>query len=92
MFLVILQRYRKKPAKEEVERAGRYMADFMQGGLKVHAALYTLGRYDAVFIIETTDPKMDEKFLLEKLIEISDVVQTETMVAVPQAGVRLFSD
>jgi hypothetical protein len=59
------------------------MADLMQGGLKVHAAVYTLGRYDAIFVVETTDPKMDEKYLVETLLQIPDPVQTEIMLAVP---------
>jgi uncharacterized protein with GYD domain len=76
---------------ESVERAGRYMADLMARGLRVHGAYYTLGEYDAAFIIETP-PAMDEKFLVEKLIEISDAVQTQTMVAVGQKGVSLFPE
>jgi uncharacterized protein with GYD domain len=91
LLFIILQRYRTKPTQERVERAGRYMADLMARGLKVHGAYYTLGEYDAIFIIETP-PAMDEKFLVEKLIEISDVVQTQTMVAVRQEGVSLFPE
>ncbi|MDG6947472.1 MAG: hypothetical protein JRN44_02990 [Nitrososphaerota archaeon] len=91
MFFIIMQRYRTRPTPQSVERAGHYMADLLAKGLKVHGAYYTLGRYDAVFVVETPET-MDEKFLVEKLIEISDVVQTETMLAVEQEGVKLFPD
>jgi uncharacterized protein with GYD domain len=67
------------------------MAELLAQGMKVHSAYYTLGRYDAVFVVETP-PSMEEKVLVQKLLEIQDVVQTETMVAVSQQDVALFSD
>jgi len=67
------------------------MAELLKQGMKVHGAYYTLGRYDAVFVVETP-ATLDEKMLVQKLLAIQDVVQTETMVAVNQSGVTLFAD
>ena len=88
MLFVILQKYRAKPTPEIVEGNGRLMADLKQKGLKVHGAYYTLGQYDAVLVVETP-ASMDVSVFVEKFIRHVDVVQTETMLAVPQGEVPL---
>jgi uncharacterized protein with GYD domain len=45
---------------------------------------YTLGRYDVILVTEAPD----EKAVMKVLIEFKDVVESETLVAVPRDEIR----
>jgi uncharacterized protein with GYD domain len=45
---------------------------------------YTLGRYDVVLVTEAPD----EKAVMKLLIEFKDIVESETLVAVPREEIK----
>lgn len=80
MIFISLSRFRKKPTKEMLDEMQKRMEKSKEQGTKFHGVYWTLGRYDAVAIYESPD----EKGAMKGAINISDLVSTETMVAVPR--------
>jgi len=78
MWFVTLAKFRHKPNKQEFDKMTAYFAGLAKQGVKVHQALWTLGRYDAVVILEGRDEKQAMRNLLDLPVEVA----TETLVAV----------
>ena len=79
MIFVNLGRFRKKPAKDMTDEAGRLVKEMAKEGIiKVLSWYWTLGRYDTLVIAEAPD----EKTFMKAMLSIGDLVATETMVAV----------
>jgi uncharacterized protein with GYD domain len=78
MIFVILNRWKGKPTKENIERTNKIIAG--EPKVKVLGFYWTLGRYDTVLITEGPD----EKTVMRMLLQAGDYVATETMVAVPR--------
>ena len=55
------------------------MKELEKQGIKMHI-YWTLGRYDAVSIVEAPN----EKDAMKALLPLQDVIDSETMVAVPR--------
>lgn len=72
-------KFRRKPTKADTDSMSAYWAEGAKWGVKPHMSLWTLGRYDAVFISEAPDEKTAMKFALGAP---TDLGATETMVAV----------
>ena len=79
MFFITLTKWKSAPTKEVVDGATKTFADLEKQGIKVRV-YWTLGRYDAVAIIEAPTQKDAMKILLG----FQGLVDTETMVAVPR--------
>jgi uncharacterized protein with GYD domain len=80
MWAVTMVKFRHKPTKQELEKSTAYFAELAKQGTKVHQFLWTLGRYDAVVVLEGKD----EKTAMQNLINFPFEIASETMVAVPR--------
>jgi uncharacterized protein with GYD domain len=78
LIFVSFGRLKKKPTKETASGVTKMLEEYKAHGIKIREFLWTLGRYDTVMIFEARD----EKVAMEMSISASDVVATETMVAV----------
>lgn len=77
MLFIVLARFRRKPAKELLAQADKLLAEMEREGVKALAGYWTLGRYDAVRIVEAPN----EAAMMKASIRLSDIVSTETLVA-----------
>ena len=80
MIFITLTKWKQAPKKEMIEQATKRIEELEKQGIKMNIC-WTLGRYDAVTIIEAPT----EKDAMKTLLLWQDVVETETMVAVPRA-------
>ncbi len=78
MIFITLARFRKKPTKETVAQSSKLFEQMVKEGNKILGQYWTLGKYDAVVIIEGKD----EKSAMKALVRFGDIVSTETFVAV----------
>jgi len=69
-----------KPTKQVIARANEITRKLSKEGIKVVSHYWTLGRYDDVVTIEAPD----EKAAMKVAIIISDLVKSETLVAIPR--------
>lgn len=77
MIFISLARWRKKPTKEMVAQASKLFEQMVKEGNKIVGRYWTLGRYDAIVIIEGKD----EKAAMKSLLRWGDMLSTETLVA-----------
>ncbi len=77
MIFISFGRFRSKPTKEATDKVTEIMKEMTQEGIKVLGFYWTLGRYDTVVILEAPD----EKTIMKANMKVSDIVSTETMVA-----------
>ena len=77
MMTITLVKFRRRPTKEEVEKAPKAI---QEAGGKIVSSYWTLGRYDAVVTVEAPD----EKVMMKALSKLMDVASTETLVAIPR--------
>ena len=78
MITITLVKFRRRPTKEEVERAPQAV---QEAGGKILSSYWTLGRFDAVVTVEAAD----ERVSMKALSQLMDVASTETLVAIPRA-------
>ncbi len=87
MIFISLARIREKPTKETASEATNITDEFKKRGIRILNWYWTLGRYDTVVIFEAAN----EKEALKMQIDISDIVSTETLVAIPrQEAIQLL--
>ena len=79
MIFVTLLKWKQPPKKEMLEQSTKKLEELAKQGIKLNV-YWTLGRYDAVTIIEAPT----EKDAMKTLLLFQDIVATETMVAVPR--------
>ena len=79
MFFIVLVKWKQAPKKELVDQGTKVIEDLEKQGIMFHW-YWTLGRYDAVSIIEAPS----EKDIMKLLLPWQDVVDTETMVGIPR--------
>lgn len=82
MIFITLSKWKKTPSKENKDRldqATKTFKELEKQGIKMRV-YWTLGRYDGVTIIEAPT----EKDAMKALLLFQDVVETETLVAVPR--------
>ena len=84
MIFVTLVRFKVKPTKETIAENLRMTENEVKEGIKDLAVYWTLGRYDAVVIMEAPD----EKTLMRALLRRTSWMSTETLVAVPAEEAR----
>jgi uncharacterized protein with GYD domain len=76
-----------KPTKEVIAKANRITEKLSKEGVKIVSHYWTLGRYDDVVTFEAPD----EKAAMKMAFIISDLVKTETLVAIPRnEGIKLL--
>jgi uncharacterized protein with GYD domain len=80
MIFITLAKMRKKPTKESVGQADKLFEKAVKEGAKILGMYWTLGRYDAVVIIEGRD----EKAAMKTLARFGDLLSTETLLAIPR--------
>jgi uncharacterized protein with GYD domain len=80
MLFITLARFRTKPTKQVVEEGPKRFEALAGRGVKLVSAYWTFGRYDVVLILEAPEPKA----VLHALVSLSDVVSTETLLAIPR--------
>ncbi len=73
-------KFRKKPSADASAGITNMLEDMKKKGIKIVAFYWTLGRYDTVLILDAPS----EKEAMKSAIEASDIVATETMVAIPR--------
>jgi len=69
-----------KPTKEVIAKANKITEKLSKEGVKVVSHYWTLGRYDDVVTIDAPD----EKAAMKVAMIISDLVKSETLVAIPR--------
>lgn len=82
MIFITLSKWKQAPTKEKqarLDQATRTFEELEKQGIKIRV-YWTLGRYDGVTIIEAPT----EKDAMKVLLRFQDVVDTETLVAVPR--------
>jgi uncharacterized protein with GYD domain len=82
LIFISLSKWKKVPSKEtmrRIEQATKAFKDLEKQGVKMRV-YWTLGRYDGVTIIEAPS----EKEAMKAILRFQDVVETETLVAVPR--------
>ena len=81
MIFVGLSKFRKKPDKKDIGDTTKIIAEWKAKGINMLNWYWTLGRYDAVVVLEAPS----EKEVMKMSIALSDWVKTETLVAIPRA-------
>lgn len=79
MNFISLIKWKQPPKKEAVDKATKRLGALAKKGIKIQI-FWTLGRYDAVTFIEAPT----ENDAMKVLLSFQDIVETETMVAVPR--------
>jgi uncharacterized protein with GYD domain len=80
LIFIVLGKWRKPLTKEMVHDATSRLKGMEQEGIRWIGNYWTMGRYDFVTISEAKD----EKTFMETLIRWTDLVTTETLVALPR--------
>ncbi len=80
MIFICLCKWRKKPTKEMIAQSNKLFGKAVKEGFKIVGQYWTLGRYDSVVIMEGKD----EKEAMKSAIEWSDIIASETLVAIPR--------
>jgi len=79
-----LVKFRKKPTKETIRQNLESMEKEKKQGVQYRGIYWTLGRYDAVVIVDAPD----EKTMMRNAISRGDWMSSETMVALPAEEAR----
>jgi uncharacterized protein with GYD domain len=82
LIFIILIKWKKAPTKEmreTLDQGTKQMKELEKQGIKAQG-YWTLGRYDGVSIVEAPS----EKDVMKILLSWQEIVETETMVAVPR--------
>ena len=80
MLFISLAKRKKKMTKEGVAQATKLFEQMAKEGIKNLGQYWTLGRYDAVTILEAKD----EKTILRALLRWEDLLSIDTLVAIPR--------
>ena len=78
MIFITLGRFKGKPTKDSAAESSKLVEKMVKEGGKILGMYWTLGRYDAVVIIEGKD----EQAAMKALLRWGDLVSTETLVTV----------
>jgi uncharacterized protein with GYD domain len=79
LIFITLVKWKQTPKKEMINQSTKRLEELAKQGIKMNV-YWTLGRYDAVTIIEAPT----EKDAMKTLLLWQDVVSTETLTAVPR--------
>ena len=81
LIFITLTKWKQSPKNvpDTVNEFGKTMKELEKQGIKMQI-YWTLGRYDAVSIVEAPS----EKDVMKVLLPLQDVINSETLVAVPR--------
>ena len=79
MYFITLTKWKSKPTKDIIDNATKEFAALEKRGIKLQV-YWTLGRYDAVSILEAPT----EQDAMRILIPFVGLIDTETLTAVPR--------
>ncbi len=79
MIFIVLTKWKQAPKKEMVDKATKTLDELEKQGIKMQV-YWTMGRYDGVTIMEAPN----EKAATKTLLRFQDIIDTETMVAIPR--------
>ena len=82
MIFITLTKWKQAPTKEmrpRIDQFTKTLEPLEKQGIKIRI-YWTLGRYDAVSIIEAPN----EKDVMKQLLPFVDITDSETMVAIPR--------
>lgn len=80
MLFIALIKFKKK-ARDAAEY-GKSILENLPRGVKIIGTYWTLGKYDAIWIYEAPS----EKDAIKLGIDAGEVMQTQTLVAIPREG------
>lgn len=80
MIFISLAKFRSKPTKKMTDEVSKLLKAMEAHGAKFIKFYWTLGRYDAVLIMDVPN----EKDAMRVNLNFADFVSTETMTAVPR--------
>ena len=83
MIFINLIKYRQKPTKETIAESIKLVEKERKEGIKYLGMYWTLGRYDAVAIVEAKDEKTAMKIAISR-----GWLKYETLVAIPAEEAR----
>jgi len=84
LLFITLVKNKVKQTKELLALADKLSAKAEEEGAKIIAHYWTLGRFDDVIIYEAKD----EKAAMKGLLQASDMISSETLVAIPREEAR----
>jgi uncharacterized protein with GYD domain len=88
MLFITLVKFRKKPTKETLAVADKVFNAAAKKGVKTIGVYWTLGRYDAVRIVDAPDLKT----AMWMAVQLGDNAASETLVAMKrEEAVKLVS-
>jgi uncharacterized protein with GYD domain len=82
MIFIVLTKWKQPPTKDmkpQMEQWTKTREELERQGIKI-TAYWTLGRYDAVSIMEAPS----EKDVMKILLPFQQIIDTETLVAIPR--------
>jgi uncharacterized protein with GYD domain len=79
LIFIVLIKWKQAPKKEIVDKATKTLEEQEKRGIKMRV-YWTMGRYDAVTIMEAPN----EKEATKTILRFQGIVDTETMVAIPR--------
>ncbi len=71
----------KKAKRRDIAEVDTLTEEVSKSGVKLIGAYWTFGRYDTVFIFEAPD----EKVAMKAALPYADIVNSETLVAIPRS-------
>lgn len=79
-----LMKFRKKPTREMIKQNLEQMEEDKKKGVNVRQIFWTLGRYDAVVILDAPN----EQAVMKGSIARGEMMSAETLVAIPAEEAR----
>jgi uncharacterized protein with GYD domain len=79
VIFIVLIKWKQAPKKEIVDKATQMLEELRKQGIKMQV-YWTMGRYDAVTLMDAPN----EKAATKTLLRFQDIIDTETMVAIPR--------
>ena len=84
MYFVALIKFKKKPTMAFLKETQKLIDADTKEGFKFHGIYWTLGKFDAVAVYEAPS----EKIAMKAAIVRADLMDIETLVAVPREEVK----
>ena len=79
MIFIVLIKWKQAPQKDIIDNATKTLQELEKQGTKLRV-YWTMGRYDAVTIMEAPN----EKEATKALLRFQGIIETETMLAIPR--------
>jgi uncharacterized protein with GYD domain len=84
MYFISLLKFKKEPSKAFMAETQKRLDADTKDGIKFLGIYWTLGRYDAVALYEAPSEKAAMKMAMSR----ADLMNSETLVAIPREEVK----